>query len=177
MGAGLIAASAAAVPALGLPARGAAARSEARAPELENLRSREAHGLVPADPEVLALFGPLREGTRLEGRFRIEAIHGLRAGAVPVVMSNSDGQRYAVEIFRADADGPRPLAEAGALALLLSNRGDGRAATPETIALGVQALARALDARCAEGAPLPSGLATHRERRSAHPTGVFHVPV
>lgn len=172
MGAGLVAASAAGLPAL-------AARSEVEAPRIESARATrdEAHGLVPADADVRALFGHVREGTQLEGSVRIEAIHGLRAGAVPVVMATADGLRYAVEIFRADADGPRPLAETGSLALLLSNRGDGRAATPETIARGVQALARALDARCADGAPLPAGLATHRERRRAHPTGVFHVPV
>lgn len=136
-----------------------------------------AHDLHPADPTVERLFGSLRPGTLLEGHWRIERLHGLRAGAIPVVLSARDGSRFAAEVFRADADGPTPVGDAGPLALYLVNRGDGDAATDEVAGLGVQALARALRGRLDEGAEVPDALVTHATRRRAHPAGVFHVPL
>lgn len=134
-----------------------------------------AHDLREADEATRALFGPLREGSVLEG-VRIESLHAARAGAIPVVLATLDGERFAVEIFRLDAD-RTPLAAAGPLALHLVNRGDGRRSTPEAVGLGVRALARALERRVSEGAPIPSALSTHAERIARHPGGIFHVPV
>lgn len=176
LGIGLAATGAAAV----LPrlAEGDVSTGRAPAPPDPEVRPdvAGAHDLRPADASTRALFGPLAEGTRVEGT-RIEALHAPRAGALPVVLAAPDGTRFAVEVFRLDPSAPPPLAQAGGLALYLVNRGDGRTPTPEPVGLGVRALARALDARLASGASIPAALRTQAERASAHPGGVFHVPL
>lgn len=178
VGIGLAATGAAAIPSLvqhGVGPRRDVPRDSGDPHERPDAAS--AHGLSAADDGVQALFGELREGRAIEGHWTIEARYGVRAGAIPVVMSSLDGSRFALEVFRADDGGPAPLARAGALALYLVNRGDGRSSTPEHAGLGVLALARALSARLAEGAPVPAALSTHAERRVRHPNGVFHVPL
>jgi hypothetical protein len=176
VGIGLAAAGAASVvPRLAEGAVGK--RPASREPELPRERPSpaEAHDLRPADDAVRALFGPLREGALVEGA-RIEVIHAVRAGAIPVVLSTAEGNRFAVEVFRLDLASPA-LAPAGPLAVYLVNRGDGRRSTPEPVGLGARALARALERRVAGGAPVPDALTTQRERSARHPAGIFHVPV
>lgn len=156
-----------------------ATEADARDPSAEpRVRpdTAEAHALHPADASARALFGSLQAGSVIEGA-RIEAVHAPRAGALPVVLTASDGSRFALELFRRDAASAPPLAQAGELALYLVNRGDGRRSTPEPVGLGARALARALEARLAEGAPIPDALTTFAERRALHPGGVFHVPL
>lgn len=130
--------------------------------------------LPAAGDDVRALFGPLREGSPVSTHWKIEAIYGVREGAVPVVMSTIYGSKFAVEIFRDDPDGPTPVARARGLALHLVNGGDGSSRTSELHGLGVMALGRALQERRAEGAPMPRGLRTFRER---DPNGDFDVPL
>jgi hypothetical protein len=136
-------------------------------------------GLAAAadDDPVRALFGPLREGSPVSTHWKIESVYALRAGAIPVVMSTTDGGRYALEIFRHSPDGPRPIAVAGSLALFLVNEGDGSMPTSELHGLGVLALGRELEARLAAGAPIPPGLVTHRRREAWEPGGDFGVPL
>ncbi len=133
------------------------------------------HGLVAADDEVRAFFGPLQPGTMIANELRIDAIHGVRAGAIPVVLSKGE-RRFAVEILRHEIGSADPIGRAGSLALFLVNRGDGGTVTPEDVGLGVMALAHALEGRLREGASAPDDLWTHRERAARHPHGVFHVP-
>lgn len=132
--------------------------------------------VLPATDDVRALFGALREGSAISTHWRLESVHAVRAGAIPVVMSTIYGGRFAVEIFRDEADGPTPIARAQGLALHLFNRGDGSSRTAELNGLGVMALGRALEERRAEGAPLPPGLETYRARTSRDPHGVFDIP-
>lgn len=138
---------------------------------------RRAHGLTEPGAEVRRLFAGLEAGAALEDHWRVERVYGVRAGAIPVVLSAVRGGRFAVEIFRHDEAGSDPIGIARPLALHLVNRGDGAASTDELAGLGVQALARALERRLAHGAAAPSTLLTHAERRARHPAGVFHVPV
>jgi hypothetical protein len=133
--------------------------------------------LLAPDASVRALFGPLREGRTLFRHWRIESVHAVRAGAIPVVMSARGGHRFAVEVFRDAADGPPPIARARGLALCLVNGGDGSARTHEAAGRGVMALGRALSARRAAGAPIPRGLLTHAERMAREPDGFFDVPL
>lgn len=134
-------------------------------------------GLAPPGDDVRALFGPLRESSAISTHWRLEALHAPRAGAIPVVMSTLNGTRFAVEIFRYDPDGPRPIARAGDLALYLVNRGDGSSRTVEVFGLGVMALGRALEERLAAGAPIPNGLWTYLQRTARAPRGMFDVPL
>lgn len=178
--AGIGLAAGAAVPVVGVlasrdrrtvPAPEAGTSNEAQVPN-----ALAAHELREADAEVRALFGPLMEGERV-GSCRIESIYAARGGAIPVVLSTSNGRRFAVEIFAADPLGPQPLASAAPLALFLVNRGDGASPTPEDVGSGVLALGRALARRIEDGAPAPGGLVSYAERHRRAPTGVFHVPV
>lgn len=164
--------------------RRAAHDGHARAERAEDGRVVEASDggaqpaqLAPADDDVRALFGPLREGSAISTHWRIESLHAARAGAIPLVMSTIDGRRFAVEVFRSDPQGSQPIARAGSLALHLVNQGDGSSRTDELTGLGVMALARALEARLSAGAPIPNALGTHSERTARHPLGSFDVPV
>ncbi|HEY8430338.1 MAG TPA: hypothetical protein VIL20_18285 [Sandaracinaceae bacterium] len=124
-----------------------------------------------------ALFGPLTDGAPLSTHWRIETVHAVRAGAVPVVLSTIYGARFAVEVFRADPDGPPPVGRAGALAVHLVNGGDGSSRTAELAGLGAMALARELERRLAAGASIPRGLTTYRERIAVDPDGIFDIPL
>lgn len=143
---------------------------------LERPDVARAHGLSEPDESVRDLFSRLEPGTVLEGHWRVERVYGLRAGAIPVVLSGG-GRRFAVELFRYDPSGPAPVGQAEPIAVHLSNRGDGDDPSDELAGLGAQALARALGARIAVGARAPEGLSTHAQRRAQHPTGIFHVPL
>lgn len=154
-------------------ASGDAGSAEPIAADATSTSSRVARLDAP-DDEVRALFGPLVEGSPISTHWRLEAVHGVRAGAIPVVLSTTDGQRFAAEIFRDDPGSARPVARAGELALYLVNRGDGHSPTDEAFGLGVMALGRELEGRLAAGALLPSGLGKHGER---DPRGVFDVPL
>ncbi len=147
---------------------------------LERPDAVAAHGLSEPSDEVRRLFEGLSPGTPLEDHWRIVRVYGVRAGAIPVVLSPSratgEATPFVVEIFRVDPEGARPIAAAGSLALHLSNRGHGDRATDELRGLGVQALARALDRRLEAGARPPEELLTHAQRRARNPGGVFHVP-
>ncbi len=134
-----------------------------------------AHGLQPACEEVRAYFGPLREGTVLEGRWTLEAVHAVRTGAIPLVLSR-DGKRFAVELLSRTPGGPSPVAHTAIVSVFLSNRGDGALMSDESDGLGAMALGRALERRERAGAR-PPRLLTHDERRVRHPLGIFHIPV
>jgi hypothetical protein len=134
----------------------------------------QVHELTVADADARAALAGLEPGQVLEGHWRVESIFAIRAGAVPVILSTTRGERFAVEIFRADPSAPEPLAQTEALALYLVNRGDGAAVTDEAAGLGVRALGRVLAARRAAA---PSGLTSLVERQRRFPSGVFHVPV
>lgn len=133
------------------------------------------HGLRTPDAGVEALFGDLT-GRVIEGHWRIEAVHAVRAGAIPVVFSIRTGQRFAAEVFRWDPTDPAPLGRAGELAIYLANGGDGATATHEMGGLGARALGRALQARLASGAPVPEGLTSLGVRSRLHPRGAFDIP-
>ncbi len=157
--------------------RAATTATEAPLPEPERATPQAPAPLASPTDDVRALFGALGEGGPLSTHWRIESVHAVRAGAIPVVMSTIYGQRFAVEIFRADPGGPAPIARAGGLALHLVNRGDGSSRTNELAGLGVMALGRALDEQIAAGAQAPAGLETHRDRTARDPRGSFHIPV
>lgn len=129
---------------------------------------------APGDPARLP-FGSLTDGSAISTHWRIESVNAIRGGAIPVVMSTIYGGRFAVEIFRADADGPSPIGRARGLALHLVNEGDGASRTNELQGLGVMALGRALDEQLAAGASLPGGLETYRDRMAQAPNGAFAI--
>ncbi|GAB5549710.1 MAG: hypothetical protein RLO52_21570 [Sandaracinaceae bacterium] len=160
---------------VGLGSARADDRAEAEASSPPPAQPDPLHGLRQPDEAVRALFGDLR-GRVIEGHWRVEAVHAVRAGAIPVVLSIRTGARFAAEVFRWDASDPEPIGRAEGLALYLVNGGDGQTATDEMAGLGVRALGRALDARLAEGASIPQGLSTLGERSREHPGGAFHVP-
>lgn len=132
--------------------------------------------LPAADDAVRALFGPIGPGTRLGPDFEVVAVHGVRAGAIPVVLASA-GHRFALEIFREDTTSAAhaPIARANGLALFLVNEGDGATRTVERFGLGVMALGRALTARRDAGAPVPEALQPHATRIAS--AGAFHVPL
>jgi|GEM_PF-4049889 hypothetical protein len=118
--------------------------------------------LPPRSDEVDALFGPIGPGTRV-GEANVVAVHGVRHGAVPVVLEHA-GQRFAVEVFREESGGAPPVVRAAGLALFLVNDGTGHTPTSEAKGLAVIALGRALAARREGGAPLPGSLEARSSR-------------
>lgn len=137
------------------------------------------HAASMASPEVRAFLGTLTEGDRLddasgEGRWTVVALHDVRFGAVPVILSDERGHRFQVDLLRREADGSDgAVAYVGDVALYLANRGDGDTLTHEDHGLAVMALARRLGER--EVGPTPSALATFRQRRQSHPLGNYSV--
>jgi hypothetical protein len=112
--------------------------------------------------EVDALFGAIGPGTQV-GEARVVAVHGVRFGAVPVVLEHA-GQRFAVEVFREEPAGAPPVVRAAGLALFLVNDGTGHTPTTEAKGLAVIALGRALAARRERGAPIPASLEARSSR-------------
>lgn len=162
-----------AAPARRAPDPSAAASREAHAPTFDEVATPP----VPAGPEVRALFGGIREGMTI-GRWRIVAIHDVRMGAIPVVMSAADGSTFQVDVLRRDRTrfGRSGVADTSSLSLFLSNGGRGSTPTMEEHGLGVMALARALAWRESHGAAIPP-LLTWNERRILFPGGEYRVLV
>jgi hypothetical protein len=122
---------------------------------------------MATEAPLAALVGPV-------GAWRVEQVMPLVAGAVPVLMRTPDGQRFQVDVMRADADGPRAVAEAGPLALYLANGGTGDKPSIEAEAQGARVLAGALAKIAAEGGlPAVPGLLTLSERMSTHTQAVL----
>lgn len=125
-------------------------------------------------PEVAALFDGLDPGTHL-GRWTLQSVHPVTLGAVPVVMSTSDGHRFQVDVLARDPNGPAGVANTEHLSLFVQNHGDGSTRTDEEQGLGAMALAEALRRREGAGAELPD-LLTLQQRHRQHPDGSFGVP-
>src|SRR5579871_4554419 len=106
---------------------------------------------VVSDADVRAFFGPLASGAQID-RWTIVQVGDSSSGGVPVVMSTRDGARFQVDVLARD-DAQPGVAHARGLSVYLCNQGDGRVASDEEQGLGAMALARALEAREAAGAP------------------------
>lgn len=131
--------------------------------------------MVPASERFELLGESIAAGTSL-GRGTLVAVLPVCHGAVPVVMRTPDGERFQVDILRRDPAGPTGVAETGRLALFIANKGDGATPTSEAQAHAARALAAWLAAR--DEAPverLAAELLSVRERRRAHPEGVFSL--
>ncbi|MCY1058376.1 hypothetical protein [Nannocystis sp. SCPEA4] len=117
---------------------------------------------------------PLAELVGRTGEWRVEQVMPLTAGAVPVLMRTPKGQRFQVDLMRAEAEGPRAVAHAGELALYLANGGGGdRPSTAEEVQ-GARVLAERLTQLAAErGAPAIAGLLTLSERLAGHSQAVL----
>lgn len=116
-------------------------------------------GAAVSGPSAAAL--PLAAGTKV-GACSVIAVEPVREGAIPVRMTDSQGQTFVVEVMRFDPAAPG-VARAGSLAVYLRNGGNGAKATNEEHGLAAMALARVLAAREAAGATVPR-LASVRER-------------
>jgi hypothetical protein len=122
---------------------------------------------------------PLPFGLRANeqiGRWTIVEVHAVRFGAVPVILEDSEGERFQVDVLQRDGrpDSPVGVGQTDTLAVYLSNRGDGDTATREEHGLGAIALAAALDGREAQ---MPEGLLTFAERAAMHPRAAYSVPL
>ena len=130
--------------------------------------------LVPPDApdaEVLALFGGLKAGTRL-GTYTVDTVHGLYWGAIPVILRDSDGVRFQVDVLR------RGLGQGGVgnttqLSVYVANGGNGKVDTGNARGLGAMALAAGLGRREAAGARAPRELLTLDARTAKYPRGNF----
>jgi len=160
----------AASPAAASPRQGATRTSQGESAAVPSGPALEA-----PSQDVLRYFGPIAAGTTIGDRWVVEQVHGVRAGAIPVLLRTQDGTRYAVEVMRR-ADGSGAIDGTERVEVFLSNRADGSTPTPEEQGLGAMALAAALRSREADGA-LPPALHTHAERQADHPHGLFHIPV
>lgn len=159
-----------------LAARRANAESEGRRMLRPSDPARAgAPAIAPAGPEVLALFGPIQPGTRI-GRWTVRAVHGVRMGAIPVVLASEEGEEFQVDVLRRDnAPGaPAAVGQARTLSVFVVNGGSGSTATLEEQGLGAMALAEALARREDEGAAVPA-LLTLRERTARFPRAVLRV--
>lgn len=112
--------------------------------------------------EVDSLFGTVGAGTTV-GDATVVAVHGLRNGAIPVVLERS-GDRFAIEIFREEEGGAPPVVRAAGLSLFMVNDGTGFTPTHEGNGVAVMALGRLLAARRGGGAPIPRELAGRSTR-------------
>jgi hypothetical protein len=121
------------------------------------------------------LLGGIVPGMVLD-RWTVVAVHPVKLGAIPVVLSTREGARFQVDVMARDPQGPSGIAETEHLALYLRNRGNGGTATNEEQGLGTIVLARELRTREAQGMSTPP-LLTLRERHRRHPDGSFGVPL
>ncbi len=122
-----------------------------------------------AGPAELALLRDLPEGSKLGNRWRVEQVHGVTFGAIPVVLSSIDSGRFQIDIMRRD-DEARGVASTERLELFVANGGNGNTATDEDHAEAAVAMAEVLARR--ESAT-PRCLLTLRERQTRHPDGFF----
>ncbi len=128
---------------------------------------------VPA--EAVALLGELGPGASVE-RWTIVAIHPIRHGALPIVLTAPGGTPFQVDVLARDPGGAQGVANTESLSLFVANRGDGGTPTDEDQGLGAMALARALAKRQSAGAETPT-LSTFAQRAQTHPNGAFAVPL
>jgi hypothetical protein len=141
----------------------------------ERERALAAHALVPlaASPRR-ALATCEAAGVALVEAF--EPRHGGLPFVVEIRHTHPDvGARRSFELVRGDAGGPAPIAEAGELALVLLNRGDGARASDEDDARLARRLAAALEPVAGVLAAMP--LTTVRERARRAPFATLHVPL
>ena len=124
-------------------------------------------------PAEKALLRELPEGSRLGNKWRVEQIHGVTFGAIPVVLSSIYSGRFQIDIMRRD-DETRGVASTQKLELFVANGGNGHTATDEDHAEAALAMAEVL-ARSESAAP--RGLLTLRERHARHPDGFFAAMV
>jgi hypothetical protein len=77
-------------------------------------------------------------------------------------------------VLRAEAGGPRAVAQVGPLALFIANRGDGATPSAEAEARGARLLAARIERMAGEtGWPEVHGLMTLSERLAAHRQAVL----
>lgn len=108
------------------------------------------------------------------GAWQVVEVRPLVAGAIPVRMRAPDGREFQVDVLRADPQGPRGVAQTGALALYLANGGRGDTPSREDEARGARLLAQRLAQVEAErGAPEIPGLLTLSQRLAAHSQAVL----
>lgn len=119
---------------------------------------------------LAAVVGPL--GPR--GEWRVEQVLPVVAGAIPVLLRTPEGGKFQVDVLRAEAGGPRAVAQAGPLALFIANRGDGKTPSAEAEARGARLLAARLEQVAGDaGWPEVHGLMTLSERLAAHRQAVL----
>lgn len=113
-----------------------------------------------------AVLGKITVGSRF-ARWTVVAIHPVVDGALTLTVAGEDGHQFRLEIMKRDASplAPRPPAEAGDLAIYVSNNGDGWMPTVEEQGLAAMTLAEVLDRQ--DLAPV-DGLLTHAQRVAAH---------
>jgi hypothetical protein len=129
--------------------------------------------LPPAGSDVDALFADLTRDGAL-GDCRIERVHGVHLGAIPVIMTCDAGTRFQIDVMRRDPDGPPGVGNTDSLSLYISNRGDGAAPTTESQGIAALTLARAIAHRQRSGATTPR-LLTMNERHRTHAGAAFAV--
>ena len=122
-----------------------------------------------AGPAEKALLRELPEGSRLGNKWRVEQIHGVMFGAIPVVLSSVGSGRFQIDIMRRD-DQTRGVASTEKLELFVANGGNGDKPTDEDHAEAAVAMAEVL-ARSESAAP--RSLLTLQERHARHPDGFF----
>ena len=107
------------------------------------------------------------------GRWRVVAVHPVKLGAVPIVLSTWSGTRFQVDVLRRDGvtRARRGISETSRYALYLSNSGRGTTPTPEEHGLGVMWLAALLRTR--EHRVTAPPLLTLRDRLGRFPEGKF----
>lgn len=129
--------------------------------------------LRPGNPSTSSTT-PLAELVGRAGEWRVEQVMPLVAGAVPVLLRAPTGQRMQVDLMRAEASGPRAVAQVGELALYVANGGEGERPSASLEAQGAQVLAGLLSRLTAErGAPRIAGLLTLSERLASHREAVL----
>lgn len=147
------------------------ARTKADAPDATEAAPTEAAPARPSrtTPEAVLVRG-LPES--VGGHAIVDA--RLHLGAVAVRMRAPDGSAYQVDVLRrAEGEPARGVRETAGYALFLANRGDGGTRTREAHGLGLMALAAWLARH--ESVLAGHALASHGERRAAHPNGAFLV--
>lgn len=159
---------------MGLATAGAAASVTSMA--VSDARAEALHREALTDESVRAFLGPIGPGALLAGRWRVEAVRGVRFGSVSLLLSTRDGASFQVDVLRRDASvgAPRGVGESETLAVFLSNRGDGSTATDEEMGLGAMAVADALRERERAGAASPA-LLTLSQRSARYPDGALAV--
>lgn len=123
-----------------------------------------------AQAKVHALIA---EGTEL-GIWRVEKVHPVSMGTMPVLLSVTDGgtrREFQLDVLKRDQQG---VAHSRMLSVYVSNTGDGGSDTDELEGRGAHVLAHHLSLREQAGAEIPE-LLTHAERSRQYPQGHFRV--